>query len=957
MSTGNKTENLGLVKAIFVGVNPPVNINVIWYDDNVGVKIHKYYDVITSAWEPIAPTRTSSGLGGTFATRALAVASPGADDSPFVVYGEGALHNGQYRYLSSDSAGYALVFLYADPTKADKTDTGDKTDLTTADQTTIVAGVNEVDAKAIAADAKGQQGIDDSAAASAVAMTAASDVAEISAITVTIATGTNLFDKSAPLLLENGYYNNTNTLISSTSWITTHLIPVLPNTEYVISPFPTSASVSFANGFDASGVPINVLTLVRTVGTKATFTTGPNDITVAFGIFKTTFATSKETLQIELGDTPSAYSEYTGELFIMNENILGFADLVSEVAEFNSLTTTDPTGKNLFDESGEFWLENAFYQNGNLISNNSFIASPLVEIPPFTRFTVTPFQASNTFFAIYCVDEDGVFLGNAVEVSKTVGAGSSGFGVFETLRYTKYISLPAIRSVYSVVRQLIQVELGSTQTSFEAYIPELLIDPNKIKDYDTLSADVERVSGLRSLFPNPNYEGISDKFPNFRESVLRKLEDTIVVITGTSLSQGTPWASLKPAAEASIRPPLLFTNNFASGVYDELAKFFPDQQHRRYDHAFFTEIGSGFTVAKDDALWDTSTYVEGYTKFSTAANSGVTFGVLAEVYRLNFIYRTDSLGDTFTVSITEGDGLMEAFDGANWVEANNFSGTMLEPAVTTTKGNTIYQKRLSMRCKDRLTTNGIDSIGQVKNVTITKGNNTNRRFLFVGVEWSRTEHMLMVINGARGTHNWGTGTLDLSRFQDGDIHSHNPNMILAEITTINWAGSNKSSLSTSPNFYINNIRKWYFNELDPDNPSDTLEPNSLFAKTNGYTTSDVLFYNDTMTGATSSSGPWEADGTISWGEVTQAGDWQGVYRNAYLSYQVGDEYMRREQPTRAFISINREFRRVSESHFGSFFDGLQPTGATGVTLSNDGVHYNDNGNALLLSLVLPAFKF
>ena len=42
------TKNLGLVQAIYAGINPPMNTKIIWYDDNIGVKIHKYYDVTLS---------------------------------------------------------------------------------------------------------------------------------------------------------------------------------------------------------------------------------------------------------------------------------------------------------------------------------------------------------------------------------------------------------------------------------------------------------------------------------------------------------------------------------------------------------------------------------------------------------------------------------------------------------------------------------------------------------------------------------------------------------------------------------------------------------------------------------------------------------------------------------------------------------------------------------------------
>ncbi len=44
------TKNLGLVKAIFVGLIPPNNTQMLWYDDNNEVKKHKYYNTITSTW-------------------------------------------------------------------------------------------------------------------------------------------------------------------------------------------------------------------------------------------------------------------------------------------------------------------------------------------------------------------------------------------------------------------------------------------------------------------------------------------------------------------------------------------------------------------------------------------------------------------------------------------------------------------------------------------------------------------------------------------------------------------------------------------------------------------------------------------------------------------------------------------------------------------------------------------
>jgi len=46
------TKNLGLIQAIHAGTSPPLNTKIIWYDDNLGQKIHKYYKVEISQWVP-----------------------------------------------------------------------------------------------------------------------------------------------------------------------------------------------------------------------------------------------------------------------------------------------------------------------------------------------------------------------------------------------------------------------------------------------------------------------------------------------------------------------------------------------------------------------------------------------------------------------------------------------------------------------------------------------------------------------------------------------------------------------------------------------------------------------------------------------------------------------------------------------------------------------------------------
>ena len=97
----------------------------------------------------------------------------------------------------------------------------------------------------------------------------------------------------------------------------------------------------------------------------------------------------------------------------------------------------------------------------------------------------------------------------------------------------------------------------------------------------------------------------------------------------------------------------------------------------------------------------------------------------------------------------------------------------------------------------------------------------------------------VVINGGGG------GTKDLQNFQDGDIWEFNPDLIISEVTTINW-GTSISSGGGDPLFYVNTAKKAFFNGFD-DNP------NSLYEKSNQYQDCEIIFY-----GGTSSAGSSDA---------------------------------------------------------------------------------------------------
>lgn len=336
------------------------------------------------------------------------------------------------------------------------------------------------------------------------------------------------------------------------------------------------------------------------------------------------------------------------------------------------------------------------------------------------------------------------------------------------------------------------------------------------KDEVTLFKSSQVVTTVRDAFPSrPSYPNLlKEKCPKFYEKLKGKTGDLTVCLTGTSLTQGNLYATDR--SDGTTRPPQLHTNDLASAIFDSLISYWDGQQYRRYDHTDLTYSSSAWLVTNDvkngsDSVWDDrAEYRNGLTKTTTSPNASVAMTIPSDAWQFNFIYRTDSQGGSCTIAIAEGNTKVEVFNGTNWVEANNYTFSMFEPAKTSTKGNTCYQKRLKMRCKNKAN-GGINSIGSAKQITITKANDSSR-FNVVGFEWSPREYMFTLINSARGSHNWGLSNgYNLENYQDGDIWNFNPDLILCEATIINWGGS--WGYDVDPLYYSNIAKRTYFNEF------------------------------------------------------------------------------------------------------------------------------------------------
>lgn len=467
---------------------------------------------------------------------------------------------------------------------------------------------------------------------------------------------------------------------------------------------------------------------------------------------------------------------------------------------------------------------------------------------------------------------------------------------------------------------------------------------------------------VRSAFPpRPCYFNlIAEKCPNFYRKYKDKKEDVVVVLTGTSLTQGNLYTTTR--SDATTRPPCLHTNDLASAIFDSLIKHWDGQQYRRYDNADLTYSSGTWAVinqlkdSNDAHVWDDFDYRKnGLTKTTVSASANVSMTIPGDAWQFNFIYRSDKQGGNCTVSIAEGNSKVEAFNGTNWVEANGFVFSMLESAATATKGNTIYQKRLKMRCKNKAS-GGINSIGSTKQITITKANDVSR-FNVVGFEWSPREHMFTLINGARGSHEWGSPQgYQLEHYQDGDIWEFNPDLILAEVTIHNWGASDVAGITRDPLHYVNIAKRAYFNEFND-------YPESLFAKSNAYTDCEVVFYSDTLSAGPSLAGAWDSTTKQpKFGVVVSAAtngstvDTVNVGRvkTNFENYEAVDTYMKSKDYI--YIPIAPVFREVTEKYYGTYWHGMQASGANGATLTFDGGHMNDNGAALWASLITPLFN-
>lgn len=726
----------------------------------------------------------------------------------------------------------------------------------------------------------------------------------------------NLFEIGAEE--EAKAWSNTSSTVTNNSNYAMARISVVAGNQYAIS------------GYE--GVPQGgfLTTEGATTGTNITFfdTTGGKTFIVPDGVVQvvinisatgSTDKTYVNTFQVEEGGAVTIYEAY--ELI---NTFNGYARNRSEVEAMvifaNNNFSIEPK-KNLFKIGTE--EENRAWSNGSsTVTTNSNYVMARIDVEEGEQYSISGYQGTpiGGFLTI-----KGASAGTNITMSDTTGGKTFTIpaGVVQVV-----IDISFSGGTDKTYVNTFQMEKSDIATTYEAY--ELI---NIFNGY-ALNTEESPEVAVQSGLPEPLFNGLWSKFPNFTEHFFIKDKDVTLVMQGTSLLRNNYTTS---RADASTRPPLMDTNNVASDLFDKLVAFWPEQKYRRYDaDSFFTETGT-FSTSTGDANWDDNGYRLAHTRFSTSANAAVDFEIPIEADQFNFIYRTDSAGTTQArVTIAEGDDLLEVYNGSSWVEANAYDFSMVESSATTTKGNSTYQKRLKLRCKGTV----INSIGSIKTVTINNEAGTGR-FLYWGVEWSPREYMFTVINASRGSHQWNDTSIatSLIKYQDNEMYSFDPDLILFEATLINYAASTFSNIATrTPAYYTDILEEWIFN---------TSNAVSLSAMTGNFIDIEVVAFMDTP--SVLGSG-WNTDGSIKFDD-NDGGDSQTVLDN----FECASQYLRNKDI--AFVDLYKFFKEYSDTRYGSIYNALQSSSAGGATLSIDGTHWNYNGNQLASSVLKGIFCF
>lgn len=388
-------------------------------------------------------------------------------------------------------------------------------------------------------------------------------------------------------------------------------------------------------------------------------------------------------------------------------------------------------------------------------------------------------------------------------------------------------------------------------------------------------------------------------------------------------------------------PPLLETRNVAWYLWQALRSTMPPAEYRRYDHssgAYFSLTGTWATSTSGDntanggpnTAWDDSGDRPASTRISDSTNAAVTWAAGTSDNRsgINFIYRTDTAGEpNATITVVQGNGYLQYWNGSAWVEANGGTFSMLE-ATGTRRGNTIFQKRLYMR---KTAANLNASI----TISVGKPSANSNRLLFWGVEfydYKNGAYVPMLINSARGGHTINTSANNLYDYMDDDVIDQNPDLVIFEIPLINMlaaAGATVAAIRNSVHDTIWGDRSGATNTWNLKTQSSNWADFQVLAVLPHFVRA---YYN--------------SDGT----RLAALGT--ATARQVYDAVKA----LFVEHNDVPFIDVSAAFEREIDAvqrWNGQYYTAMTASSASGLTLTSDNTHQNDRGTLIYAKQLAP----
>ena len=293
------------------------------------------------------------------------------------------------------------------------------------------------------------------------------------------------------------------------------------------------------------------------------------------------------------------------------------------------------------------------------------------------------------------------------------------------------------------------------------------------------------LSGLSTFFFKPFENVLPKAYPkafdacvNFKSLLMEKERDVNIVFFGDSLTARTIQLTQLPSEQQKVAPVWLIAQSWVKWWYDYFVVNKPD--FRRYDaDGFFTESAGTWTTSY--LIFDSVPVPDwarpnrqqpNNSRYSTSPSAFIDHAWNLNDYEYGaFIHDLDyRAANEITISIQEGNGLVEVFNGTTWVEANGyvFSQRLPTPSSTSGSGASINKVRLPMR-----------AVGTgIVNIKYTK-DETSNYFFYYGFEmWNGVT--IHAHNAGRGGHNFEHLSQSFN-----DLAKYNPDLIIWELPLIN----------------------------------------------------------------------------------------------------------------------------------------------------------------------------